>query len=90
MANLKEVIRIGKVSSVDTGKKMARVVFEDKDNVVSAELPVLVNTPTIKAKDSQEGECTLDIKPWLPKVEQMVVVAYLPSGGGDGVILGGL
>ena len=90
MANLKEVIRIGKVSSVDAGKKTARVVFEDKDNVVSAELPVLVNTPTIKAKDSQGGECTLDIKPWLPKVEQMVVVAYLPSGGGDGFILGGL
>lgn len=90
MINETETIRIGKVSSVNPINRTARVVFEDKDEMVSAELPVIVTIPEIKSVDSQNGKCTLEIKPWLPYVEQIVVVALLPNGGGDGFIIGGL
>lgn len=90
MINGTEAIRIGKVSSVNSTKRTARVVFEDKDEMVSAELPVIATIPEIKSVDSQNGKCTLEIRAWLPYVEQMVVVALLPNGGGDGFIIGGL
>ena len=35
------LIRYGKVSAVYPAKATARVVYEDKDNLVSAELPIL-------------------------------------------------
>lgn len=38
---LKNLIREGLVSSVDAEKCTARVVFHDRDNLVSAELPIL-------------------------------------------------
>ena len=36
-------IRTGKISTIDKVKGVARVVYEDKDNAVSAELPIMCN-----------------------------------------------
>ena len=41
MQNLKNLVRSGKVSSVNSEKCTCRVVFDDLDNLVSAELFVL-------------------------------------------------
>ena len=41
------LVRIGRVSSVDKEKRTARVIFEDHDDLVSGELKVLQNHPTI-------------------------------------------
>lgn len=41
MIDVKNLIRYGKVSAVYPAKATVRVVYEDKDNLVSAELPVL-------------------------------------------------
>jgi len=48
---LQNLIRIGVVSSVNEENGTVRVLFEDKDNMVSAELPLLsyeYNIPNIK------------------------------------------
>lgn len=134
MDKVKETIRIGKVSSVNVKERTARVIFTDSDNMVSAELPVLVNMPFITVtktdnKASWEGEgvynsaprsvpgasykkqlpdtitlqkeieytgekhlhgLKIEVHPWLPYVEQMVIAVFLPFGAGDGFIIGGL
>lgn len=36
-------IRTGKISTINKAKGVARVVYEDKDNAVSAELPIMCN-----------------------------------------------
>lgn len=38
---IKNLIRIGTVSAVNGASCSARVAFEDKDNMVSAELPII-------------------------------------------------
>lgn len=55
MIDLQEQIKIGKVSSVDVKKRTARVVFEDKEDMVSAELKVLINHPLIKIVKKDNG-----------------------------------
>ena len=42
MADLDQLIRIGKITSVDEKKHTARVQFTDRDKMVSWDLPVLV------------------------------------------------
>ena len=139
------LVRIGKVSSVDVENRTARVIYEDRGDVVSGELKVLQNQPYIHADFAFKGssfsreasyatidrelgysgesfdgdnpdtitlsqdysynmECSecdagtetashtayFEIHPWLPKIDQQVVVLLLPSYDGGGVILGGL
>lgn len=43
IGTFKNLIRIGTVSSVNSENGTVRVIFEDKDNVVSGELPLLSN-----------------------------------------------
>ena len=67
-----DLIRQGKISSIDKKKGMARVVYSDRDNEVTALFPIL----------QVSGEnCNL-------KVGDMVLVVHLSSGTQDGVILG--
>lgn len=66
-----EMLRVGKVSSVDKRKLFVKVTYPDKDNIVSTELPVLNAGIFI-----------------LPKVDDFVLVAYLPNSKGGGVCLG--
>lgn len=69
-------IRIGEVSSVDTKKCTARVVFDDEDGFVSNDLPVIQRN-------------TQDVKDyWLPAVGEDVLCLFLPCGEEDGFILG--
>lgn len=55
MIDLQEQIKIGKVSSVDVEKRTARVIFEDKEDMVSGELKVLTNHPLIKIVKKDNG-----------------------------------
>lgn len=73
----KNLIRIGRVSSVDPGNATARVVFESQ-GVVSYELPVL-QRQTLKNKDY-----------WMPDVGEYVVCIFLPTGNAEGFILGAI
>ena len=50
------LVRIGRVSSVDKEKRTARVIFEDHDDLVSGELKVLQNHPTIAVTKKVDGD----------------------------------
>ena len=73
----KNLIRYGKVSAVYPERATARVVYDDKQNMVSAELPVL------QAASYQSRFYSL------PKVGDNVVTLSYPNGeDGAGVIIG--
>lgn len=65
-------IRIGKVSSVDYEKGMARVTYRDKDESVT------VGFATLNYNDEYR----------MPEVGQQVAVAHLSNGSSRGIILG--
>lgn len=71
---LKNIVRIGRVSTVNAENRTARVIFQDKANLVSGPLIVLKNQPSM----------------WLPHVGQLVLCLYLPNGESDGFVIGGI
>lgn len=70
---IKNLIRLGVVSSKNPSTMTVRVVFDGKENLVSAELPVL-NRGSQQVKDY-----------WLPDVGEQVVCLFLPNSNGNGV-----
>lgn len=91
--NLERLVRIGTVTSVDNDKRTARVKFQDTNNS-SGELYVLASRPYIpdyEGPQQTEDGGKLKIKPWMPKVNAVVLVLYLPvenMESADGYILG--
>ncbi len=55
IADLKEIVRIGTVSSVDKDKRTARVIFHDRSELPSWELKVLQNQPLITVEKWVDG-----------------------------------
>lgn len=91
--DLGRLVRIGTVTSVNNDKRTARVKFQDTNNS-SGELYVLASRPYIPdyegPQQTEEGG-KLKIKPWMPKVNAVVLVLYLPvenMESADGYILG--
>lgn len=74
MAEVNSMVRIGIVSSVDSGQKTARVFFPDMDNMVSDWIHVLQHPGTTKSS--------------MPKVNDSVLVLYGYGIDTDGFILG--
>lgn len=70
---LKNIIRVGRVSSVDGKTCTARVTFPDKDDLVSADLPIL-----------QMGSKNLEGY-WMPAVDTQVLCLFLPNPAGKGI-----
>lgn len=73
---IKNLIRIGTVSAVNGESCSARVAFEDKDNMVSAELPII----TIGSKQTKAY--------WLPEVGTQVLCIFQPNVSGSGISKG--
>lgn len=89
-AALKNMVRVGTVTSVDNDKRTARVKFQDT-GYESGELYVLANRPYIpdyEGPQQTEDGGKLKIKPWMPKVNAVVLTLYVPIKNGDGYILG--
>ena len=100
---LKNLVRIGTVTVTDPVKRVARVKFEDTGET-SGLLYVLANRsyiPDYDVPQRTEFEAggsgdpafashkhDLIIKPWMPKVNAVVLTLYLPVLDGDGFILG--
>ena len=72
----RNIVRIGKISSVNGAKCRARVTFPDKENVVSDELPIL----QIGASDTAGY--------WVPEVGTNVLCLFLPNPSGHGLSAG--
>lgn len=75
-AVLKNLVRVGRVSSINPGNATVRVVFEDRQDMVSYDLPVLVRQ-SLKNKDY-----------FMPDVGEQVLCLFLPSGNAQGFVLG--
>lgn len=73
---IKNLIRIGTVSAVNGASCSARVAFEDKDNMVSAELPII----TIGSRQTKAY--------WLPDVGTQVLCIFQPNASGSGISKG--
>ncbi len=77
---IRNLIRVGRVSTVNGAACRAKVTFPDKDNSVSAELPIL----QIGSNGTQGY--------WVPEVNTQVLCLFLPNSSGkgmsDGFILG--
>ena len=103
--NIEDSVREGKVTAVDNGKRIAKVWF-DSMGIESDWLPVLITRdfiPDYDVPQRTEFEAggsgdpafashkhDLIIKPYMPKVNDLVLVLYFPVFNGDGVILGGV
>ncbi len=87
---LKNIVRIGEVSSVNSENKTARVIFKDKQNMISGPLRVVDNKASVITEEAQSHIHSCDETQWLPKVKETVLCLYLPNGESDGFILGGI
>lgn len=79
---LKNIVRVGTVSSVRASDYTARVAFHDKLDsdgrpLISGALKVIQNQP-------------IQTPPWMPSIGQFVVCIYLPNGESDGFVIGGI
>lgn len=77
------IVREGTVTAVNKDKRLARVWF-DAMGIPSDWLPVLVNGVSFLDYNGRQ------IDPWLPKINDKVLVLCFPVFNGDGVILGGV
>lgn len=82
---LKDIVRIGLVSRVDSVKMTARVKIPDQ-GIVTGDLSIVERMPVIECKTG----CEIKIKPWIPTVGQWVLCIFKPDGEGDGFIIGGI
>ena len=76
---LSRLVQIGTVSDVDNGKRRARVILKETGH-----------TGGSGDASFASHKHDLIIKPWMPKVNDQVLVLYLPVFNGDGFILGGI
>ena len=67
-----DFIRVGKISSLNYEKGLARVTYSDRDDAVTKEIPLL--TPY--------GEY------YMPEVDDYVYILHMPNGAEAGLILG--
>ncbi len=89
--SLKNIVRVGIVSKVNSENKTARVQIPEQ-GIVTSELKIVQNMPKIeiKNKDDTLSDYNVEIEQWLPQVGQWVVCLFYPDGDGDGFILGGI
>lgn len=101
MAEVNNLVRIGVVSSVDKPKQMARVYYPDMSNMVSDWLKVIQHQRPYttydgehKHTDSMGGETTTNgthrhrVEPWLPEVNDKVLVLMQEGFNSTGFIVG--
>lgn len=102
---LARLVQVGTVTDADNARRVARVKFHDT-GITSAWLHVLKSPPFIPAYEGPQrtefetggsGDSAfashkhdLTILPWMPKVNETVLVVYLPVKEGDGYIVGGI
>ena len=93
---LKNIVRTGRVSSVNAGNRTARVTFEDKGQspLVSGELKAAQRTESERGGSGEAAFAAhshaVKIAPWLPSPGDYVLCLYIPTDDGDGFVIGGI
>ena len=79
--DIRDLFRVGRVSSVNGKTCTAKVTFPDKDDMVSDDLPIV-----IIGSHGTKGY-------WLPEIDTQVLCCFLPNPSGRGMnqgfIIGG-
>jgi len=83
---VERMIQIGIITDTDTKQHKVRVKFKDT-GLTSDWLCVLHNTPLITVTDANSA---IAVTPWMPKVNDSVLVIYLPVFNSDGFVIGGI
>ncbi|MCD8199800.1 MAG: phage baseplate assembly protein V [Coriobacteriaceae bacterium] len=93
---LEGLVRIGTVTDTDTSSRQARVKFQDV-NMTSGWLPVVqhrgasITVSSVTSPSTGETHThTATLGYWMPSVNDIVLVLYLPIWNADGFILGGI
>lgn len=81
---LKNMVRLGTVMSVDKNKMTARVKFNDKGGITSGPLHILKRPVYIVPEADNKARVTL----WTPNVNDTVLCIMIADGDGDGFIVG--
>lgn len=76
-SRISNLFRVGTITSLLPADMKARVVFEDRDNMESYDLQVIVKN-TLNNKDY-----------WMPDIGETVLCCFLPIGLEQGFIIGG-
>lgn len=85
---LKNMVRVGTVQSVDKDRMTARVKFGDKGGIVSSPLHILKRPVYVITAMESENEGKTAEKEWRPNVNDMVLCIMVADGDGDGFIVG--
>lgn len=89
-SELKRMIQVGIVTDTDTKNRKVRVKFKDV-NLTSDWLCILRQEPSVDVDNLTDGNSVaLRITPWMPKVNDTVLVVYLPIFNSDGFVIGGI
>lgn len=102
---LEGINRVGIVTDIDRKRLMARVKYLDS-GMTSGWLYVVERLSFVpeyegpQQTDPAEGGAGaaafashvhgISLKPWMPRINQLVLVTYLPVRDGDGFIIGGV
>lgn len=88
---LRSIVRIGIVSSVNEAELTATVLFIQQ-GTMSGDMKLLQNTPKECKKCDGCERCAAEneIGNWIPEAGQYVLCLLIAGGDGDGVILGGI
>ncbi|MCF8017845.1 MAG: hypothetical protein K9L62_00470 [Vallitaleaceae bacterium] len=99
-------MRIGTVSSVDSAKRTVRVIYKDKNivsgwlpvlqhygagvhvNPDGEHTHSITGGGTAEADGEHDHEA--DVTYWMPRINDTVVVLYIPVFNGDGFVLGAI
>lgn len=73
---LKQIVRVGIISSVNGGNLTAKVKFVQQ-KIMSGDMKIMQNHPP-------------EVGDWIPEPGQYVLCLLVAGGDGDGVILGGI
>ena len=76
MGTSSNIVRVGRVSSINVQNNTAKVVFDDKDDLVSDDLSIL-NRGSLANKDY-----------WIPDIDEQVLCLFLPNPSGHGLNAG--
>lgn len=85
--NFTRMIQIGMVTDRDISAYKVRVKF--KDTGLTSDWLCVLRSPS-EVKVQTEHGATVMVTPWMPKVNDTVLVAYLPIFNSDGFVIGGI
>ena len=88
-SELERLIQVGTVTAVEKSTRKVRVKFQDT-GLTSDWLRVVKNSPSISVSQEDGHAHSVAVSHWMPSVNDIVLVIYLPVFNSDGFVIGGI